>query len=88
MADQGEHGIDRFDQHPVVPGAPWTDLKVGRIALPGMEARVTQDQHPILKDLDQGVKQGIVDVGRCRRPAELRAGRFCSAGTGWRRPLK
>ncbi|MFO1424893.1 MAG: hypothetical protein U1F70_14805 [Candidatus Competibacteraceae bacterium] len=35
-----------------------------------MEARVTQDQHPILKDLDQGVKQGIVDVGRCRQPAD------------------
>ena len=70
VADQGEHGIDRFDQHPVVPGPARTDLEVGRVALAGVEARVTQDQHPVLEDLDQRVKQGIVNVGRRPQPAD------------------
>ncbi len=70
MADQGEHGIDRFDQHPVVPGPARTHLEVGRIALSGMKPGIAQDHHPVLEHFDQGLEQGIVDLGRRPQPAD------------------
>ena len=68
MADQRKHGIDRFDHHPIVPGAARTELEVGWITRAGMKPQVFQEQHPILEDLDQRVKQRIGDVGRRVQP--------------------
>lgn len=70
VTDQRQHGIDRFDQHAVIPGAARTDLEVGRIAGAGMEPGVAQDQHPILEHLDQRLEQGIVHVGRRAQPTD------------------
>ncbi len=70
MADQREHGIDRFNHHPVVPGAARAQFQVRRITLVGMKAGIGQDQHPILEHLDQRLKQRIVDVGRRAQPAD------------------
>lgn len=70
VTDQRQHGIHRFDQHAVVPGVARTDLEVGRIACVGMESGVPQNQHSILKDLNQGLEQHIVHMGRRAQPTD------------------
>lgn len=70
MTDQRQHGKHRLDQHPVVPSPAWAQFEVGRIAVAGMKPGIGQDQHAVLKYLDQRVKQGIVDVSRCAQPTD------------------
>ena len=70
MTDQGQHRKHGFDQHPVIPGAARAKFQVGRIALTGVEAGIGQDDHAVLKLLDQGLKPGIVGVGRCPQPTD------------------
>ena len=69
MADQGQHRKEGFDQHPVVPRAAWTEFEVGRIAVSGMKSSIREDQHPVLEPLDQGVKNGIMNLSRRTQPA-------------------
>src|SRR5882724_6969290 len=49
MADERQHGAHRLHQHAVLPRAPRTQLAIAWITLCGMEARVTQDNHALLK---------------------------------------
>ena len=70
MTDQGQHREHGFDQHAVVPGAAWAEFQVGRIALGGVEAGIGQDDHAVLEPLDQGLKPGIVGMGRRPQPAD------------------
>ena len=63
MADQGEHGEDRFHLHAFIPLAPLTDFEVGRVSPFGMKAVITEDHHLALKLPDQRLKVGVVDVG-------------------------
>src|SRR2546422_7624939 len=59
MTDQGQHGEHRFYQHAVLPLATLTQFEVGGIALGGVEAGITQDDHAVLKLLNEELK-GIV----------------------------
>src|SRR5712671_1066929 len=43
MADQRQHGEHRLDEQTVLPLAALTQCEVGRIALGGMEAGITED---------------------------------------------
>ena len=49
MEDRGEHRQHRFHQHPRVPGATRTDFHVGGIPGLGMESRIGQDNHLVVK---------------------------------------
>ena len=49
VADDGQHREHRLHQHTVLPRAPRTQFEVGRIALGGMEGRIIQDDHALLK---------------------------------------
>src|SRR5262245_3850577 len=61
MADERQHREHRLHQHAVLPLAALTEFEVGRIALRGMEAGVTQDNHPSVNVLNEPLK-GIIDV--------------------------
>jgi hypothetical protein len=47
MADPGQHGAHRLHPQTVLPRAALTQLQVGRSALGGMHARITEDQHTL-----------------------------------------
>src|SRR5215510_5574604 len=42
MADERQHREDRLHEHTVLPRAPRTQFEIARIALGGMEGRITQ----------------------------------------------
>ena len=69
MADQGEHQKHGFDQHPVVPCPARAEFEVGRIACSGMKPGIGQDHPAILELLNERMKPGIVNVGRCAEPS-------------------
>ena len=70
MADQGQHREHGFDQHAVVPGAAPAELGIERIAGAGVEAGIGQDDHTLLEVLNQGMKPGVVGVGRQAHPTD------------------
>src|SRR5262244_86516 len=45
MADERQHREHRLHEHTILPLPPSTQFEVGGIALSGMEAGVTQDNH-------------------------------------------
>src|SRR5215471_7910896 len=49
MADERQHREHRLHQHPVLPLAALTQFEIARIALSGMEAGITQDNHLVFK---------------------------------------
>jgi len=49
MTDERQHGEHRLDEHTVFPLAALTQFEVGRIALGGMEASITEDNHALFK---------------------------------------
>src|SRR5436305_1587816 len=63
MANKREHREHRLHQHAVLPRAALTQFEVGRIALRGMEAGVTQDNHTPVTLPDQPLKRLIRDIG-------------------------
>ena len=64
MENRGEPRQHRFHQHPCVPGASWTDFHVSRVPALGMEPRIGQDDHLLVKLRNQRVKMRVVDVRR------------------------
>src|SRR5512134_3927137 len=64
MANHRQHRKHCFNDHPLIPGSPATQLEVRGITGFGMKAGIAQHNHALLKHLDQGMKQGIVSVGR------------------------
>src|SRR5881396_1593329 len=62
MANKREHREHRLHEHPVLPRAALTQFEVGRIALRGMEAGVTQDNHAFVKLSHQPLKRLIRDI--------------------------
>src|ERR687888_1882740 len=48
MADERQHREHRFHEHPVLPLPALTQFEIGGIALRGMEAGITQDNHLLL----------------------------------------
>jgi len=68
MADDGQHRERRLDEHAVFPLAARTQFEVARIALSGMESRITQDNHPFFKLANHPLKRVLRDVGSSTRP--------------------
>src|SRR5437773_4546054 len=68
MADEREHREHRLHQHTVLPLAALTQFEVGGIALRGMEAGVTQDNHLFFELSNQPLKRVIRDIGGGTRP--------------------
>ena len=70
VADGGHHGQDGFNDHAFVPLPARAQLKVGRIAVGGMKAAIPQDHAVLSNRLNQGMKPGIMRIGRCPRPTD------------------
>src|SRR3989442_1205990 len=68
MADERQHREHRLHQHTVLPFAARTQFEVGRIALRGMEASITQDYHALFTLPNQPLKGVIRDFGGGTRP--------------------
>src|SRR5881409_247395 len=49
VADERQHREHRLHQHAVLPLAARTPCEIGGIALGGMEAGITQDNHPLFE---------------------------------------
>src|SRR5215468_1504430 len=64
VADERQHREHRLHQHPVLPRAARTQFEIGGIALRGMEAGVTQDNHPSVHVSNEPLKGVIGDIGR------------------------
>src|SRR5712691_11707496 len=63
MADKRQHGEHRLDEHTVLPLPALAQFEVGRIALGGMEGRITQDNHPLFNLANEPLKRVIGDIG-------------------------
>jgi hypothetical protein len=68
MADERQHREHPLDEHTVLPLAALTQFEVARIALRGMEAGITQDNHALLKLPNQPLERVIRDIGGVTRP--------------------
>src|SRR5438128_2911279 len=62
MADQCQHREHRLHEHPILPLATLTEFEIGGIALCGMEAGITQDNHALLTLPNQPLKGVIRDI--------------------------
>jgi hypothetical protein len=67
-ADKRAQREPRLHQPPVLPRAALTHFAVGRIALRGMEARLTQDEHLFFAWANQPLQGVIGAMGRGTRP--------------------
>src|SRR5216683_1330471 len=63
MADQRQHREYGLHQQAVLPLAPLTQFEVGGIALGGVEAGITQDDHTSIKWSNEPLKGVIRDIG-------------------------
>src|SRR3989475_8366400 len=64
MADERQHREDRLDEHPVLPLTALAQFEIARIALGGMEAGVTQNNHLFFALSNEPLKRVIRDMGR------------------------
>ena len=71
MADYGEHRQHRLDEHAAgIPLTPPTHFEVRGIACGGMESRITQDDHALIKLPNQPLKRLVRDIGRGTVPRD------------------
>ena len=63
----------RFHEHTVLPLTALTQFEVGRIALCGMEGRITQDDHASIDLANQPLKGVIRHIGRGTVPPHHQA---------------
>src|SRR2546428_2642443 len=68
MADERQHREDRLHEHPVLPLPALTQFEIRGIALRGMEAGITQDNHLLLTLPNQPLKRVIGDIARVTCP--------------------
>src|SRR5215475_11004020 len=68
MTDERQHREHRFHQHPVLPLPALTQFEIRGIALRGMEAGITQDNHPPINLLNQPLKGVVRSIGGGTRP--------------------
>src|SRR6266567_3129579 len=68
MADERQHREYRLHEHTVLPLAALTQFEIRGIALRGMEAGITQDNHLLLTLPNQPLKRVIRDIGRVTGP--------------------
>ena len=70
VADQGDHGEDRLQEHSLVPGPLPAELEVLRSPFGALKACVRQGNRLPLKRSDHGQEDLIVDVGRLPAPGD------------------
>jgi hypothetical protein len=70
VADERQHREHRLHEHPVLPLAPRTQFEIARIALRGMEAGVTQDNHAFFKLPNKPLEGVIRHIGGRTRPRD------------------
>src|SRR6516162_10396293 len=63
VTDERQHREHRLDEHTVLPLPALAQFEVGRIALGGMEGRITQDNHPLFNLANEPLKRVIGDIG-------------------------
>src|SRR6266446_6719886 len=68
VADERQHREHHLHQHAVLPLAARTHFEIGGIALGGMEAGITQDNHPLFELPNEPLKGVIRDIGGVTRP--------------------
>src|SRR5438874_5685516 len=68
MANERQHREDRLHEHTVLPLTALTQFEIRGIALRGMEAGITQDNHLLLTLPNQPLKRVIGDIGRGTGP--------------------
>jgi len=73
VADHGQHGEHRLDEHPVLPFAALTQFQVAGIPLRGVESGITQDNHAFFELANQPLKRVIRDIGGGTRPPHHQA---------------
>src|SRR2546426_11354026 len=72
MADEREHREYRLHEHTVLPLTALTQSEIRVIALRGMEAGITQDNHLLLTLPNQPLKRVIRDIGHEKDPPHAR----------------
>src|SRR5262252_36296 len=89
MAHKRQHREDCLDEHTVLPLAALTQFQVGGVAVRGMEARVTQDDHASVDLVNEPLKGVIRHIGRRTVPpyhqailVPLNFSPFVGGGTG------
>ena len=65
VPDQGEHREYGFHHHALIPLPTFAEFEVGGVSLTGMETRITQHHHLVLKSLNQVLKSGVVRLRGC-----------------------
>ena len=73
VADERQHGEHRLHQQAVLPLAALTHFEIARIALRGMEAGVTQDNHAPIDVLNQPLKRLVRHMRRGTIPPHHQA---------------
>src|SRR6266567_5657436 len=68
MADERQHREYRLHEHTVLPLAARTEFQVAGISFCGMEAGITQDNHPPINLLNQPLKGVVSDIRGGTRP--------------------
>jgi|TARA_B110000495_G_C22976532_1_gene573630 hypothetical protein len=61
--DSGQYEKDRFDEHTHAPRFWLAYFQIGRIAVLGLKAVVSQDDHLLFESPSHWLKDGIMDVG-------------------------
>jgi hypothetical protein len=70
MADERQHREHRLNKHTVLPLAALTQFEIAWIALRGMEAGITQDNHLFFALSNQPLEGVIRDIGRGTLPRD------------------
>ena len=70
VADERQHGEHRLHEHTVFPLAALTQFQIAGIALGGMEAGITQDNHLFFKLPNEPLKGVIRHIGGGTRPPD------------------
>lgn len=73
MANGGEHGKHRFNNHAHIPGFGFAHFQVLGIGLFGVETMICQHNHLVFKRLDQGMKDSVMHIGGGTIPATHQA---------------
>src|SRR3954466_9735184 len=58
VTNPGQHRQHRLHQHPRIPRTPSAELQIAGIAHVGVEARIAQDDHLLLKSFNQWMEGG------------------------------
>src|SRR5205823_2493638 len=70
MAHEGQHRQDCFHEDAILPLPPLTQFEVGGIPLGRMKGSITEDNHALLKLLNEPLNGVIGNIGRGTLPGD------------------